>query len=237
MEPWITHALPPYGVDRDSGGESGHGARAGRDIETKCLSRLLSRARRSDPSPLSRSIPSDGMFKLMTVGTTFPRKILNNGKEPCEPLMTTVMLCTAPIVPLKIIYKENWRGCKLYSLESLTRKEIYRHRGGIGISVMNRDMGLKMSLKRGGPPVEGRFYPICPDWLLVSRSTPVEGTALKRGSVTYPFFWCMYYYPLFAKWWNSLLSWKALSDSPSVIYQFYRNYLTEMCINFSQCLF
>ena len=24
----------------------------------------------------------------MTVGTTFPRKILNNGKEPCEPLMT-----------------------------------------------------------------------------------------------------------------------------------------------------
>ena len=23
----------------------------------------------------------------MTVGTTFPRKILNNGKEPCEPLI------------------------------------------------------------------------------------------------------------------------------------------------------
>ena len=25
----------------------------------------------------------------MTVGTTFPCKILNNGKEPCEPLMTS----------------------------------------------------------------------------------------------------------------------------------------------------
>ena len=25
---------------------------------------------------------------IMTVGTTFPRKMLNNGKEPCEPLMT-----------------------------------------------------------------------------------------------------------------------------------------------------
>ena len=28
------------GVDRDGGGESGHRAQAGRDIETKCLSRL-----------------------------------------------------------------------------------------------------------------------------------------------------------------------------------------------------
>ena len=28
----------------------------------------------------------------MTVGTTFPRKILNNGKEPCEPLMTSSLL-------------------------------------------------------------------------------------------------------------------------------------------------
>ena len=29
--------LPFTGVDRDRGGESGHGARAGRDTETKCL--------------------------------------------------------------------------------------------------------------------------------------------------------------------------------------------------------
>ena len=29
------------------------------------------------------------LFKItMTVGITFPRKILNNGKEPCEPLPT-----------------------------------------------------------------------------------------------------------------------------------------------------
>ena len=27
----------------------------------------------------------------MTVGTTFPRKILNNGKEPCEPLLTHML--------------------------------------------------------------------------------------------------------------------------------------------------
>ena len=32
--------LLAHGVDRDSGGESGHRARAGRDTETKCLSRL-----------------------------------------------------------------------------------------------------------------------------------------------------------------------------------------------------
>ena len=32
--------LPSDGVDRDSGGESGHGASARRDRETKCLSRL-----------------------------------------------------------------------------------------------------------------------------------------------------------------------------------------------------
>ena len=29
------------------------------------------------------------MITLMTVGTTLPRKILNNGKVPCEPLMTS----------------------------------------------------------------------------------------------------------------------------------------------------
>ena len=33
-------AIPSDRVDRDSGGESGHGGRAGRDTETKCLSRL-----------------------------------------------------------------------------------------------------------------------------------------------------------------------------------------------------
>ena len=32
--------LPSDGVDRDSGGESGHGARAVRDRVSKCLSRL-----------------------------------------------------------------------------------------------------------------------------------------------------------------------------------------------------
>ena len=32
--------VPSDGVDRDSEGESGHGARAGRDTETECLSRL-----------------------------------------------------------------------------------------------------------------------------------------------------------------------------------------------------
>ena len=32
--------LPLDGVDRDSGGEAGHRAQAGRDTETKCLSRL-----------------------------------------------------------------------------------------------------------------------------------------------------------------------------------------------------
>ena len=31
--------IPSGGVDRDSGGESGHGARAGRETETKCLAR------------------------------------------------------------------------------------------------------------------------------------------------------------------------------------------------------
>ena len=35
-----TFDVPSDGVDRDSGGESGHRARAGRDTETKCLSRL-----------------------------------------------------------------------------------------------------------------------------------------------------------------------------------------------------
>ena len=29
-------------------------------------------------------------YEVMTVRTTFPRKILNNGKEPCEPLMTLI---------------------------------------------------------------------------------------------------------------------------------------------------
>ena len=35
-----SNQVPPDGVDRDGGGESGHGAQAGRDTGTKCLSRL-----------------------------------------------------------------------------------------------------------------------------------------------------------------------------------------------------
>ena len=35
-----SNRLPLDGVDRDSGGESGHGARAGRDTETKWHPRL-----------------------------------------------------------------------------------------------------------------------------------------------------------------------------------------------------
>ena len=37
---WLLKFIPSDGVDRDSGGELGHGARAGRDTETKCLSQL-----------------------------------------------------------------------------------------------------------------------------------------------------------------------------------------------------
>ena len=39
----------------------------------------------------------------MTVGTTFPCKILNNGKEPCEPLMTLYEgLSICPLVALSV---------------------------------------------------------------------------------------------------------------------------------------
>jgi len=38
-----------------------------------------------------RTIKATLKVGSMTVGTTFPRKILNNGKEPCEPLMTHIL--------------------------------------------------------------------------------------------------------------------------------------------------
>ena len=42
----------------------------------------------------------------MTVGTTFPRKILNNGKEPCEPLMTyDLMTYEIDMIEMRIFVK------------------------------------------------------------------------------------------------------------------------------------
>ena len=43
---------------------------------------------RSVGRTVGRMIPLAN-FVDMTVGTTFPRKIVNNGKEPCEPLMAS----------------------------------------------------------------------------------------------------------------------------------------------------
>jgi len=53
----IVKVLPVDGVDRDSGGESGHGARAGRDTDKMALP---AQARRPDSPPLSQSTPSYG---------------------------------------------------------------------------------------------------------------------------------------------------------------------------------
>ena len=44
----------------------------------------------------------------MTVGTTFPRKILNNGKEPCEPFIVTT-------VTLHIITNAIWKSASTKS--------------------------------------------------------------------------------------------------------------------------
>ena len=48
--------VPSDGVDRDSGGDSGHGARARRDTATKCLSRLEPGLLSSDPPRLTVGI-------------------------------------------------------------------------------------------------------------------------------------------------------------------------------------
>ena len=55
----IPASMQSDGVDRDCGGESGHGTRAGRDTETKCLSLL----KPSVPSTVPIH-PSDGILSF-----------------------------------------------------------------------------------------------------------------------------------------------------------------------------